>query len=57
MLVALGACTIGAVTGIAGGMRHSGSANKWSRWMAYLVGVAVSVAMVLMEYALLTHDF
>ena len=57
VLVGLAACAIGAVTGIFAGARRSEEAWRWTRWMAYVFGVSASVAVGLMEYALLTHDF
>ena len=57
VLLALAACSVGAVTGIVGGARKSEEAWRWSRWMAYGAFGAMSVAIILMEYALLTHDF
>ena len=57
MLLALGACTVGAVAGLAGGARKNDQAWRLSRWMAYLMGFSLMAATGLMEYALLSHDF
>ncbi|MCP4810788.1 MAG: heme lyase CcmF/NrfE family subunit [Proteobacteria bacterium] len=57
MLLALAACTIGAVGGIIGGYRKQPVAWQFSRWMAYLFGGAMVAATLLMEFALLSHDF
>ncbi len=57
VLVALAACSIGAVTGGVAGTTRSEDALRWSRWMAYTFGVAMMLATGLMEFALLTHDF
>lgn len=57
VLLALAACSVGAVTGLVGGGRRSADAWRWSRGMAYGTFGAMSVAIFLMEYALLTHDF
>ena len=57
MLLALGACTVGAVAGLAGGARKNAQAWKLARWMAYLFGFCMIAATGLMELALLTDDF
>lgn len=57
VLLALAACSIGAVTGLVAGARRSDEAWQWSRWMAYGSFGAMALAIVLMEYALLTNDF
>lgn len=57
ILVALGACAVGAVAGVYGGWRGSAEAERWARRMAWAFFGAVSLATGLMEYALLTHDF
>ena len=57
LLVALAACTVGMVAGLLGGARKSPQAWQFSRWMAYLFGGAAVAATLLMEFALLTHDF
>ena len=56
VLLALGACAVGAVTGIAGAARGSGDAARLSRGTAYLFFAAMAVAVGLMEFALVTHD-
>ncbi|HJN76383.1 MAG TPA: heme lyase CcmF/NrfE family subunit [Myxococcota bacterium] len=57
MLLALGACTVGAVAGIAGGATRNQTAWRATRWMAYLFGACMVAATGLMELALLNHDF
>ena len=57
VLLALAACSIGAVTGTVAALRRSEEALAWTRRMAYLFGGSMVLATVLMEYALLTHDF
>ncbi|MEL6345819.1 MAG: heme lyase CcmF/NrfE family subunit [Myxococcota bacterium] len=57
VLLALAACSVGAVTGIVGGARNSAEAWRWSRIMAYTAFFAMLAAIGLMEYALITHDF
>ena len=57
VLLALAACSVGAVTGFVGGARKSADAARWSRWMAYVVMFSMIGAVGLMEYALLAPDF
>jgi cytochrome c-type biogenesis protein CcmF len=57
VLLALAAATLGLVTGIFSGMRRNDDAFRFSRGMAFLYFAAMVVAIGLMEYALLTHDF
>ncbi|MFT4978731.1 MAG: cytochrome c-type biogenesis protein CcmF, partial [Myxococcota bacterium] len=57
VLLALAACSVGAVTGLVGGAKRSEEAWRWSRYMAYGSFAAMTFAIILMEYALLTHDF
>jgi cytochrome c-type biogenesis protein CcmF len=57
VLLALSACTIGAVTGIVAGLYRGKSAERWTRGMAYLFGGSTLAATLLMEFALLSHDF
>ncbi|MCB9794075.1 MAG: heme lyase CcmF/NrfE family subunit [Alphaproteobacteria bacterium] len=57
VLLALGACTVGSVAGLLGGQRKSAEAWRLSRWMAYAFGGAMVLATLLMEAALVTHDF
>ncbi|MFT5680097.1 MAG: cytochrome c-type biogenesis protein CcmF [Myxococcota bacterium] len=57
ILVALAACSTGAVVGFVGGAKGSKEAWRWSRLMAYLFFGACTTALLLMEYALITHDF
>ncbi|MCB9792843.1 MAG: hypothetical protein H6741_08960, partial [Alphaproteobacteria bacterium] len=53
VLVALGACTVGAVAGLLGGQRKSAEAWRLARWMAYAFGGAMVGATGLMELALI----
>ena len=57
VLIALAACGIGAISGIAGGAKRSSQAWKWSRISAYIAFFAMAGAVGLMEYALITDDF
>jgi cytochrome c-type biogenesis protein CcmF len=57
VLIALAACGVGAVCGIAGGMKRNEQAWRWSRIMAYTAFAAMTASIVLMEYALITNDF
>ncbi len=57
VLLALGAAAVGAGAGLLGGLRKSLDALKLARWMAYLTGGAFTAATLLMEVALITHDF
>jgi cytochrome c-type biogenesis protein CcmF len=57
VLLALAACSVGAVTGIVAGLRRDPGAARWTRGMAYLFGGSTLAATLLMEYALLSHDF
>jgi cytochrome c-type biogenesis protein CcmF len=57
VLLALAACSVGTVTGAVAAVRKSDEALRWTRWMAWLFGGAITLATVLMEVALLTHDF
>ena len=57
VLIALAVSVLGAFAGIAGGMKRSEQAWKWSRIAAYVAAFAMTVAIGLMEYALITHDF
>ena len=57
VLIALAVSVLGAFAGIAGGMKRSEQAWKWSRVAAYVAAFAMTAAIGLMEYALITHDF
>ena len=57
VLIALAASCFGAVSGISSGVKKSKTGWIWSRRMSYISFFAMSIAIVLMEYALLTHDF
>jgi cytochrome c-type biogenesis protein CcmF len=56
-LLSLAVCVIGAFSGIAGGVKRSDSAWKWARICAYIAALSMTLAMGLMEYALITNDF
>ena len=57
LLVALGACSMGLFTGLMAGARRSEEAWRWTRILTWIYGLATAAAVVLMEVALLTHDF
>ncbi|MFN7130951.1 MAG: heme lyase CcmF/NrfE family subunit, partial [Myxococcales bacterium] len=57
VLAALAAATVGAMVAFAGGVRRSADATAWARRFAYLFAALMIGANLLMEYALLTHDF
>ena len=57
ILLALAASVTGGCLGIAAGMKRNAKAWKQSRMAAYIAFLATALAMVLMEYALVTHDF
>lgn len=57
VLLSLAACGIGAISGITGGLKRSADAWKWSRYSAYVAFFAITGAIALMEYALITDDF
>lgn len=57
VLLALAISVIGAISGIAGGRNHNETAWKWARISAYIGAGAMGIALLLMEYALITHDF
>lgn len=57
VLLGLAACATGAVTGVVAAVRQSEEALKWTRALAYAFSACMVVATVLMEVALLTHDF
>ena len=53
----LASSALGGVLGVSAARRKSLEAWKWSRWMSYAAFFAMSLAIGLMEYALITHDF
>ena len=57
VLIALAVSVLGAFSGIAGGMKRSDKAWKWARICAYTAAAAMTLAIGLMEYALITNDF
>ena len=57
VLIGLAACSVGAVTGMWAGKTSREDAWRWTRWTAYTFAGAITVALVLMEYALITHDY
>ncbi len=57
ILVALAACSVGSVTGAVAAVRGSAPALRATRVAAWIFGFALVAATVLMETALLTHDF
>ena len=57
ILVALAATTVGCVSGIRAGSKGLLKPLQLSRAMAYIAFLAMTIAIGLMEYALLTDDF
>src|SRR3984893_15526286 len=57
VLLALLAASAGAVVGFATGARPSNAGWAWARRLAYAFAALMALANLLMEYALLTHDF
>jgi cytochrome c-type biogenesis protein CcmF len=57
ILLALLAASAGAVVGFATGARPSKVGWAWARRLAYAFAGLMALANLLMEYALLTHDF
>src|SRR2546429_9019060 len=57
ILLALLAASAGALVGFATGARPSGAGLAWARRLAYAFAALMALANLVMEYALLTHDF
>ncbi len=57
ILIALAACVVGSVLGLVSGARHSEAGGRQARWAAWVFGGAMTLAVGLMEFALITHDF
>jgi cytochrome c-type biogenesis protein CcmF len=57
ILASLLASAAGALLGFAAGRTRSLDGLKWARRFAYLYSILIMGATLLMEYALLTHDF
>ena len=57
VLLALAACSVGTITGAVAAIRGSANALRITRIAAYVFGGALVLATILMEVALLTHDF
>ena len=57
VLMGLAAATSGAVVGMLAGRKGSKKAGDWTRILAYAFGFFMVAATLLMEVALLTHDF
>ncbi|MBO85561.1 MAG: cytochrome C biogenesis protein CcmF [Deltaproteobacteria bacterium] len=57
VLLALAACSVGTITGAVAAIRGSASALRTTRVAAYVFGCSLVLATLLMEVALLTHDF
>ena len=57
VLLGLVACTTGAVTGMWAGKTGREDVWRWTRWAAYTFTGAIAFATLLMEYALITHDY
>lgn len=57
VLAGLGSATAGALAGFAAGWWRSADAWAWARRLAYAFGACMLLANLVMEYALITHDF
>src|SRR3989442_8121306 len=57
ILLALLAASAGALVGFATGARPSDAGWAWARRLAYAFAALMALANLMMEYALLTHDF
>ena len=57
ILIALLAASAGAMAAFATGRRPTLEGRRWSRWLAYAFAGAITLANLLMVYALVTHDF
>ncbi len=57
LFLGLGATAAGLVAGVVAGLRRSGEAARWARILAITSAVVFTLATLLMEYALLAHDF
>jgi len=57
VLLGLAACSVGAVTGMWAGKTGREDVWRWTRIAAYVFAAAITVATLLMEYALITHDY
>ena len=57
MLVALLACALGAPIGFVSGRIRSAKGLEWTRRLVLVFAVSMILANLMMEYALITHDF
>ena len=57
VLLALMTCAIGAPLGYFAGASRSAAGLQWTRRMALAFALFMALATLLMEYALITHDF
>ena len=57
ILLALLVSTAGAVVGFASGAKRSEEGTRWARRLAYAFGALMLLATLVMEHALLKHDF
>ena len=57
ILLALLAASVGSVMGFTAGLKKSDAALAWARRLAYAFAALMLGANLLMEFALLTHDF
>ena len=57
VLLGLAACSVGSVTGMWAGKTGREDVWRWTRWMALIFMAAITLATILMEYALITHDY
>lgn len=57
VLLGLAACSIGAVTGMWAGKTGRADAWRWTRYASFIFAGAITIAVGLMEFALITHDY
>ena len=57
ILLALASATIGSMLGFAAGRSGSEAGLRWTRRLAGVFALSLIIANLIMEYALLTHDF
>ena len=57
ILSGLLAATAGSLVGFVSGKRRSAAGWMWARRLAYAFAASMILANLVMEYALLTHDF
>ncbi|MBJ94123.1 MAG: cytochrome C biogenesis protein CcmF [Rickettsiales bacterium] len=57
ILLSLATATVGCILGFAAGRSGSAAGLRWTRWLAGTYATSLILANLVMEYALLTHDF